>query len=225
MPAKKTRNAPKPSLRRMPRYLRCLQRMAKERPEWVSCTHIAEQLDLDPTLVRKDLAMTGITGRPKTGYLLAELVEAIEHFVGWDTPEDAFLIGAGNMGAALLGFGGFQRHGLNIVTGFDIDPGKVGTKIHGKEILHIDQFVDMARRMHVEIGIIACGVASAQQVADTMVEGGIRAIWNFAPIKLQIPENVIIEYEDLSATLAVLSRKLASRRQLDAEAPVCGNDP
>ena len=203
------RSAPTPSLRRMPMYLRCLYALQKTNVEWVSCTYLAERLQKDATLVRKDLALTGIVGKPKVGFHLQGLIAAIEHFIGWDNLEGAFLAGVGNLGSALLGYEGFTQHGLNIVAGFDVDPAKVGTEVHGKRILHIDKLPDLAHRMHIGIGIITVGARTAQTVADLMVAGGIRAIWNFAPIRLELPEEIIVENEDLAGTLAVISRRLA----------------
>jgi redox-sensing transcriptional repressor len=138
------------------------------------------------------------------------LIGAIERFIGWDNLEDALLAGAGNLGSALLGYEGFAQHGLHIVAGFDVDPHKVGTVVHGKRILHVDELPGMARRRHIGIGIITVGARGAQPVADLMLSGGIRAIWNFAPVRLRVPEGVIVENEDLAGTFAVISRRLAA---------------
>lgn len=210
MKDKPLRIAPTPSVRRMPRYLRCLHALRSDRVEWVSCTFLAQRLNVDPTLVRKDLALTGITGKPKVGYFLADLITAVERFIGWDNPEDAFLVGVGHLGTALLGFEGFARHGLNIVAGFDNDPGKIGQEVAGKSILDAAKLPDLAQRMHIRIGIITVGARNAQTVADLMLAGGIQAIWNFAPTPLDLPPGVILENEDLSGTLAVISRRLAA---------------
>ena len=203
------RPVPRPSLRRMPMYLRYLLGLQKTGVEWVSCSYLAERLRMDPTLVRKDLALTGITGKPRVGFHLTDLIAALEHFIGWDNLADAFLAGIGNLGSALLGYEGFGQHGLNIVAGFDVDPAKVGTEIQGRQILHIDTLPALARRLRIGMGIITVGVRAAQPVAELMVAGGIRAIWNFAPVRLEVPDSVIVEIEDLAATLAVLSRRLA----------------
>ncbi len=210
MKDKPLRIAPTPSVRRMPRYLRCLHALRSDRVEWVSCTFLAQRLNVDPTLVRKDLALTGITGKPKVGYYLPDLITAVEKFIGWDNPEDAFLVGVGHLGTALLGFEGFARHGLNIVAGFDNDPGKIGREVAGKPVLEAAKLPDLAQRMHIRIGIITVGARNAQTVADLMLAGGIRAIWNFAPTPLDLPPGIILENEDLSGTLAVISRRLAA---------------
>lgn len=198
------------TLRRLPSYLQYIRQLAAGGRDVVSCTHIAEHLHLDPTLVRKDLQATGIVGKPKVGYYIPALIQAIEHLLGWDNVTDAFLVGAGNLGAALLGYDGFREHGLNIVAAFDVDPAKVGQTLHGKRVLHLDQFADLAARMHIHIGILTVPGDCAQEVADLMVLSGIKAIWNFAPTDVEVPAGVIVENVRLSASLAVLSTRLAA---------------
>jgi redox-sensing transcriptional repressor len=175
----------------------------------VSCTLIAEDLNLYPTQVRKDLAATGIVGKPKVGYDVSELIESIETFLGWNDTHNAFLVGVGSLGAALIGYPGFERYGFDIVAGFEIDPQKVGTVVRGKRILDVDKLPGLAARMHVHLGIIAVPATIAQVIADVMVRGGIRAIWNFAPVGLQVPEGVVVQNEDLASSLAVFLQKHA----------------
>lgn len=205
--------APEPTVRRLPDYYHYLKWLQSTGREVVSCTHIARDLDLDPTQVRKDLAVTGLRGKPKVGYLVAPLIESIEMFLGWNNVNDAFLAGAGNLGKALLGYGGFRQYGLNIVAAFDADKRKVGRRIHNVEVLPVDKLLDLAGRMHILIGILAVPAEAAQATADLMVEGGIRAIWNFAPTRLDMPEGIIVQHENLASSLAVLSRQLAGIEQ------------
>ncbi len=209
-----------PTVRRLPAYLHLLRQLASAGRDMVSSTTIAEKLKLEPIQVRKDLAVTGIEGKPKVGYYIPALIQAIEEFLGWDNNTDAFLVGAGNLGSALLGYGGFAMHGLRIVAAFDINKSKVGKTIAGKDVLSLDKFADLARRMRVPMGIIAVPAEAAQQVADLMVASGIEAIWNFAPTSIEVPEDVIVQNEDLSAGLAVLSFKLTSARRPKPMAPV-----
>lgn len=205
----KTRAVPEPTLRRLPLYHRYLKQQQDLGREFISCTHIGSELGLDPTQVRKDIEITGAAGRPKVGYALGELVTAIEHFLGWDNVNEAFLVGAGSLGAALLGYAKFQHCGLDVVAAFDTNPAKVGTTIHGKHVLPVEKLPNLAERMHIHIGIITVPAPAAQEVADLMIKGGIRAIWNFAPLRLKLPADIIVHNEDLYCSLAALSQKLA----------------
>jgi redox-sensing transcriptional repressor len=209
IPDELAKSVPLPSVRRLPTYLRLLYGLKARGREVVSCTYIAEDLGLVSVQVRKDLAMTGIVGRPKVGYQVAELIDAIERFLGWKNTTDAFLVGAGGLGSALLGYEGFKEYHLNVLAGFDIDPAKIGTKIHDKEIFAVDKLPDLVHRMHVLIGILTVPASAAQQAADLMVRAGIRAIWNYTPVQLQVPDAVIVEDVKLAASLAVLSSRLA----------------
>jgi redox-sensing transcriptional repressor len=200
-------------------YLRFLKQLKARGRQVVSCTHIARELGLVSTQVRKDFAITGIVGKPKVGYDVPALISAIETFLGWDNTRDAFLIGAGSLGSALMGYEGFKEYGLNIVAAFDSDPNKVGKPIHDKEVFPLEKLPDLVSRMHVLIGILTVPAKAAQDVANLMVLSGIRAIWNYAPAALEVPESVIVENMNLSASLAVLSSRLEAalgrhRRQL-----------
>ncbi len=202
---------PQPSLRRLPQYHHYLANLAAKGISQVSCSVIGRDLNLVPVQVRKDLQYTGIVGRPKTGYSVSELVQAIETFLGWNNVNEAFLVGVGNLGTALLGHERFSKFGLRIVAAFDTDPAKIGQWIHEKAVLPLDKLGDLAPRMSIHLGIITTPAEVAQEIADAMVKGGIQAIWNFAPVKLKVPECIIVHNEDLYSTLASLSWKLAQR--------------
>lgn len=208
-----------PTLKRLPLYHRSLKEWQADGWETFSCTDLGRDLDLDPTQVRKDLESAGIVGRPRIGYVLLNALDGLEEFLGWKNLHDAFLVGAGSMGSALLGYRKFEQCGLKIVAAFDQDPTKVGSRIHGKQVLELDKLPNLASRMHILIGIITVPAPAAQPVADLMVEGGIRAIWNFAPLRLRVPEHVIVHNEDLYCSLAALSQKLFKTLQADSPAP------
>ena len=173
-------SVPLPTLRRLPGYHHYLVGLREAGRARVSCTAIAADLHLGSTQVRKDLEAAGIVGRPKVGYDLRELIASIEAFLGWNDYRRAFIAGVGDLGSALLGYPGFAQYGLDIIAGFDVDPGKVGTEIHGKPVLPIAKLAELPARMGINIGIIAVPAPAAQQVADLMTSGGITAIWNFA---------------------------------------------
>lgn len=199
-----------PALRRLPQYLHLCKAMRAKGQSVVSCKRISEELNVDPTLIRKDLAAAGITGRPKIGYSIPELISSLASFLGWNNTSDAVLVGAGNLGQALLGYEGFRDYGLNIVAAFDVNQAKIGLEVHGKCILGMEKLADMVGRMHIRIGVLSVPSAVAQQVCDKMVSSGIKAIWNFTPMMLNVPPTLIVENVNLASSLAVLSNKLSS---------------
>ncbi|HUA62465.1 MAG TPA: redox-sensing transcriptional repressor Rex [Verrucomicrobiae bacterium] len=209
------RAIPEASIRRLPLYHHFLQDLALTGVANVSCTTIAAALGLDPTQVRKDIEATGIVGKPKVGYPLVTLMGWIENFLGWNNINDAFLVGVGSLGSALLGYEKFRRLGFHLVAAFDVNPNKVGQTVAGIEVLHLNNMVALAQRTHVHIGVIATPPEAAQNVANLMLECGIRAIWNFAPVHLRLPEFVILQNEDLYHSLAFLSFRL--ERAMSAE--------
>jgi redox-sensing transcriptional repressor len=203
---------PEASLRRLPIYYRYLQDlMAAGTTPAVSCADLARALGLDPTLVRKDIEMTGIVGKPRVGYPLGGLVAWIENFLGLSRPKAAVLAGTGSLGSALLGYQKFRSHGMEIVAAFDVDADKIGQRIHGTEVQPLFCLPDFVRNNSVPLGLIATPAGAAQSVADLLVSGGIRAIWNFAPAHIRVPEQVILQNEDLYHSLASLSFKLEHR--------------
>jgi redox-sensing transcriptional repressor len=199
------------SLRRLPAYHHLLEEMMIAGVPFVSCGGIGRALNLDPTQVRKDIEATGIIGKPKVGYPLPALVHWIEDFLGWNNTKEAVIAGAGSLGNALLGYQKFRQFGINIVAAFDTDPDKFGALIYGKWVLPLEQLRDFTHERHIHLGVIATPSAAAQSVADLMVSGGIRAIWNFAPVHLRVPDLVILQNEDLYPSLASLSFKLEKR--------------
>jgi redox-sensing transcriptional repressor len=211
---KEIKPTPEPTIRRLPKYLHFLKVLQQQNVTSVSSTRIAKELGFDPTQVRKDIEVTSLVGKPKTGYDINELINAIMEHLNWNNTTDAFLAGAGNLGAALVGYHTFKDYGLNIIAVFDNEETKIGTELFGVQVLNIRKMTELARRMHIHVGIITVPAQFAQKVADEMIEGGIRAIWNFAPTKIQVPENIVIENAQLSLSLAVLSRKLREKNEL-----------
>ncbi len=205
---------PRQTLMRLPVYLAYLRGLGAQAPVHISSASIAAALNLGPVQVRKDLACLPCTGRPKTGYVTAELVHALEHFLGYDDTANAIVVGAGKLGRSLMSYSGFARYGLNILAAFDSDPALAGTQYDGKPILSMDRLVDLCGRLGVHLGIITVPAEAAQPVCDLMVRGGILAIWNFAPTRLTAPEDVLIHNENMASSLAVLSRHLAERFKL-----------
>ncbi len=206
-------SVPLPSVRRLPVYLDLLRQRAEAGEETIACTAIAGALSQDPTQVRKDLAITGVGGRPKIGYDVAELIAGIESFLGWNDCSQAFLAGAGNLGRALVGYAALRDAGLEIACAFDTDPIKQGESIGQVQVLPLRRLRTLARRMHIHVGIVAVPAEAAQDVAELMIDGGITAIWNFAPQRLEVPPEVVVEDADMLSGFAVLSHRLHHRLQ------------
>lgn len=201
---------PEPTLRRLPVYYQYLKKIHDNKQlEHISCTKIGNDLNILPIQVRKDLAITDVVGKPKLGYSVEDLMGTIEDFLGWNNTTEAYLVGAGNLGAALLGYQGFKEYGLDIIAAFDADESKVGKEIRGKKIIHVSKLPEMILRMGIKIGILTVPAYCAQELTDNMVSAGIHAIWNFSPVKVIVPPNVIVQHENLASSLVVLSKKLA----------------
>lgn len=200
-----------PTLRRLPLYYQYLIIKKQDGITDISCPQIAEALELTSIQVRKDLQSTGIVGRPRVGYSINEVITILSDLLGYVNTKEALLVGVGNLGLALLNYDGFSEHGLNIAAAFDKDKNKIGKIYNGKRIYSISKLPHILRRLNIRIGIITTPPEEAQEVCDQMVSSKIKAIWNFAPIHLNTPEDVIVENVNLTASLAVLSNKLESR--------------
>ena len=195
------------TLRRLPTYLRYFRDKSSSGVSYLSSVAIAKDMDLSPMVVKKDLAVAILTeGKPKVGYHLESLINDIETFLGYTNKKDAVIVGVGQLGRALMSYEGFANYGLNIVVGFDTD--ETIHDVAGKKVLMMDRFTNLVSRMNIHIGIITVNKEKAQQIAEMMVEAGIKAIWNWAPIQLRLPDDIVIKQEDLAASLAELSVKL-----------------
>jgi redox-sensing transcriptional repressor len=193
-----------PSIRRLPSYLHIIRNLQHTGDEYISGSVIAEELNVEPIQVRKDLAITGIVGTPKKGFHIETLINSIEKFLGWDAPRDAALIGVGNLGSALLGYQEFPLHGLNISAAFDINPRLIGYRIHGIKIMSVKSMNINIRSFGIKIAILTVPSAHAQKTADILVNAGIEGIWNFTNVKLRVPDTVVVQQEDLSSGFAML---------------------
>ena len=197
-------------LKRLPGYLAYLKSIQDQEYPYISATALANALGMGEVQVRKDLASVSDGGRPKIGYLRESLIDDIEQFLGYDNTTDAVLIGAGKLGQALMGYKGFQEYGLNVLAAFDINPEKDQTD-EGKPILHIDHLEQFCRAHKVLMGIITVPDSHAQEVCDKLIACGIKAIWNFAPVHLEVPANILVQSENMATSLAVLSMHLQAQ--------------
>lgn len=196
---------------RLPLYYSLLRQLSQEGVKTVSSATIADYLNINPVLVRKDLAgATHVCGMPKLGFEVAPLLSDIKEYLGYDNYDEAFLVGVGNLGHTLLSHKGFKDLGINIVAGFDKNPDLIGKKVGGKAILPMERMDDYIKRRGLRIGIITVPSECAQEVCDHMVANGVRAIWNFSFTMLNVPENVIVKNENLPVSLALLTQQLKS---------------
>jgi len=189
-------------LERLPGYLNYLKNLPEHTTN-ISAKAIAEALSLGEVSVRKDLAKVSNGGRCKVGHQRETLIADIEAFLDYSNVTNAILVGAGKLGQALLDYGGFEKSGLDILVGFDVKPPK--NRNHaGKPILPMSHLPGYCSTYDVAIGIICVPGAQAQSVCDLLVSCGIKAIWNFAPVHLDVPEGVLLQNENLAVSLAAL---------------------
>ncbi|HKL31108.1 MAG TPA: redox-sensing transcriptional repressor Rex [Tangfeifania sp.] len=205
---KNKKQVPEPTLKRLPNYLYYLEQLKERGVLTISAPVIGKDLKCDPTQVVKDLAVTGVKGKPRVGYDTYQLIHALEDFLGFNRTNEAFLIGAGNLGSALMAYQEHQALGLKIIAAFDVDPGKVGKTIGGIHILDYNKLFSLSDRLDVKIGILTTPNNVAQDVAEDMVNCGVKAIWNFTSAQLHLPENIIIQSTSMSAYAAVLLQQL-----------------
>lgn len=200
-----------PTIKRLPSYLHVIEAADREGKEHISGTVIAEELELEPIQVRKDLAVTGIIGKPRIGFPVKELIQAINSFLSWNQIHQAILIGAGHLGSALMGYAEFPRHGLKVSAAFDPDKSKIGTTVNDVPVYSLDELQQRVEELNADIAILTVPSPHAQAVADLLINCGIKAIWNFTNVKLKVPEDVVVQKEDLSSGYAVLSVKMRMR--------------
>ena len=197
---------PKATLGRLPQYLEYLRSLPEIR-RTISATAIARALSLGDVQVRKDLAAVSGAGKPKIGYETDKLITDIESHLGYERLTNAVLVGAGKLGRALLDYDGFEDFGVKIVAGFDCN--ETVLKKGAKEILPIRDIEVYCREHDVKLGIITVGGGSAQDVCDKLVQSGIKAIWNFAPVTLKVPNGVLLRQENLALSLAYLNNQIS----------------
>ncbi|MBR5521458.1 MAG: redox-sensing transcriptional repressor Rex [Oscillospiraceae bacterium] len=205
----------KRTLSRLPVYLSLLQEKYREGMEYISATTIANLLGLNHVQVRKDLSCASTSGRPKVGYATDVLIKELQVFLDYNNTKNAVIVGAGDLGKALLGYNGFTSYGLNIVAAFDNNPDLAGTSVKNKPIFAMEKLPRVMENMDVHIGIITTPAHTAQAIADLLVKNGVMAIWNFAPTSLKVPASVIVQNENMATSLAVLSTKLNEKMEND----------
>lgn len=199
---------PEPTLKRLPGYLYYLEKVKEQGILNISAPVIGKDLKCDPTQVVKDIAVTGIKGKPRVGYNTYELIQSLENFLGFNRVNEAFLIGAGNLGSALMAYQESQSLGLKIIAAFDTDSERIGKSVGGIHILEYSKLFTLSARLNVKIGVLTTPNQAAQNVAEDLVNCGIKAIWNFTSAYLELSEDIIVQDTSMSAYAAVLLRRL-----------------
>lgn len=209
---------PLPVLRRLPFYYTYLLEHQAGGLVSVSSSQMADDLNLHPVQVRKDLAMTQVSGRPRTGFNVKDLIERLEEMLGYNDVKPALLVGSGHLGSALVNYSGFEGFGLNFVAAFDADESKVGKKIGDLTIRSMDEINEAIDEFDIKIAVIAVPGSVSQEVCDRLMEPRkIKAVWNFAPNHLQVPKGVILQNENIAASLSVLSKRLMDQEYMEAQ--------
>lgn len=196
---------PEKTVTRLSIYLRCLEELEADGVDSVSSKQLAQRFGLNSAQVRKDLAYFGQFGVRGLGYYIAELKHNLERILGLKQDWEVALVGAGNLGSALIAYKGFQARGFRIGMAFDTDPAKVGLQIDGVVVMDVAKMVPALRKKKVKIAVLAVPAGVAQSVADLLLDAGVTAILNFAPTQLAVPEGIKIQNVDLSVLLKTLS--------------------
>ena len=205
---KEADKVPEPTLRRLPWYLSNIKLMKEKGEQYVSSTQISKEINIDASQIAKDLSYVDISGRTRVGYNIDALIEVLESFLGFTNMHKAFLFGVGSLGGALLRDSGLRHFGLEIVAAFDVNPELVGKDLDGIPIFHSDDFEAKMKEYDVNIGVLTVPINIAQEITNKMVDGGIKAVWNFTPFRIRVPENIVVQNTSLYAHLAVMFNRL-----------------
>jgi redox-sensing transcriptional repressor len=205
------RTVPEATVARLAVYLRMLGELAEQSTETVSSEELAAVSGVNSAKLRKDLSYVGSHGIRGVGYEVRPLLRHLENTLGLTHRQAVALVGIGNLGHALAGYGGFGGRGFPVTALFDVDPDLVGIKINGIVVDHVREIPAVCREQHVTIGMIATPGPAAQGVCDQLVRAGVSCILNFAPVVLQVPEQVEVRKVDLAVELQILAFHVARR--------------
>lgn len=211
-PLKESIKVPEPTLRRLPWYLAIVKLIRKRGEHFISSTQIAKEVGLDPSQVAKDLSYVDITGKTRVGYELDVLTRALETFLGFTSQHKAFVFGVGRLGAALMHDTGLSQYGVEIVAGFDVRKDRIGTEIGGIPIFHLNDLSKLMEKHGQAIAILTVPVEQAQEVAQEVVKSGGKAIWNFTPFRIRVPEDIVVQNTSIYAHLAVMFNRIQSNK-------------
>ncbi|MBN1463426.1 MAG: redox-sensing transcriptional repressor Rex [Paludibacteraceae bacterium] len=199
---------PEPALRRLPWYLTYAKLSQANGEQFISSTQIAKDIGVDASQVAKDLSYVSVSGRTRVGYEVKLLVDVLEDFLGFTKIHKAFIFGVGSLGGALLQDNGLSQFGLKVLAGFDVKYELAGTRINHIPIHHLDHFFELQKQTKTKIGILTVPANRAQAASELMIEGGIKAIWNFTPFRIKVPDEIIVQNTSIYAHLAVMFNRL-----------------
>lgn len=201
---------PEPTLRRLPWYLAIVRLLKNQGETFISSTQIGREINMDASQIAKDLSFVNISGKTRVGYEIDSLIKVLENFLGFASSHKALLFGVGSLGASLLHDSGLIQYGLQLVAGFDVRKELEGTSINGIPVYNLSVFPEIQGKINANIGILTVPVDKAQEVADIMIDGGIKAIWNFTPFRVRVPEFIVVQNTSIYAHLAVMFNRLTS---------------
>jgi len=195
-------------IRRLPKYYRYLQELDRLGIQRVSSKELSERMGLTASQIRQDFNCFGGFGQQGYGYNVSELCQHIKKILGLTEQYNVIIVGAGNLGQALANYSGFEKEGFNIKALFDVNPRLIGLSIRGIQIYDVDSMKNYIIENNIEIGIICTPKDKVQEIANQMIDAGIKSIWNFAPVDVEVPEGVVVENVHLSDSLYVLAYKM-----------------
>ena len=199
---------PEPTLRRLPWYLAFVRLLSEQGVEYVSSTQIAKELNVDASQIAKDLSFLNLHGKTRIGYHVETLMHELSDFLGFKEEHRAFIIGVGSLGEALIHDSGLEQFGLKIVAGFDIRPELIGTTIRDVPIFSIDDIAACREKFDAGIAVLTVPVESAQDTADLVIAGGMKAIWNFTPFRIKASGDIVIQNTSIYAHLALIYNRM-----------------
>ena len=203
---------PDPAVRRLSLYLRQLESFTRAERNTISSRLLGDALGLSDAQVRKDLAYFGQFGHPGIGYRVDELISQLKRILGTDKTWNVLLVGAGNLGRALVAYRGFDTKGFRLAAVFDNDPKQAGKPLAGLAVQPLNELIETVRDRHIRLGILAVPADAAQEVADLLVAAGVRGLLNFAPVSLHVPPEVALNAVDVAVQLEQLSFQVSLSR-------------
>ncbi|MDE6218808.1 MAG: redox-sensing transcriptional repressor Rex [Muribaculaceae bacterium] len=203
---------PEPTLRRLPWYLAYLDTIEQCGVENVSSTTISKALNVDSSQIAKDLSFLNLKGKTRIGYNVSDMRKKLSAFLDFKSSHGAYIIGAGSLGQALIRDKGLSNYGLQILAAFDTDPAKIGTTIDGVEVFALESLEEQMKLRPASIAVLAVPSQAAQDVADSAMKSGIKAIWNFTPYRVSVPDDIVMSSTSIYANLALIYNRLKARK-------------